>query len=29
LVRQAAEAAQSLGRPLASAMDIRRRFGTA
>ena len=29
LVRQAAEAAFSLGRPLASAQDIRQRFGTA
>lgn len=29
LVRQAVEAAQSLGRPLASAHDIRRRFGAA
>ncbi|HEY3047645.1 MAG TPA: 3-keto-5-aminohexanoate cleavage protein, partial [Polaromonas sp.] len=29
LVRQAAEAAASLGRPLASAFDIRKRFGAA
>jgi uncharacterized protein (DUF849 family) len=29
LVRQAAEAAHSLGRPLATANDIRRRFGAA